>query len=480
MAGFTSNSVDLGWQPIAVPAVCLLISFLGYSSQWLFYYADNLDPGPLAKNELYIINGLLACLWLTYYEACTVDPGRFVFPMRKPSPPPSPRGRGEKTNNNTAANKRKQNGKPLQPFRWCRKCKAPKPARAHHCRHCKTCIPRMDHHCPWTANCVSYTSFPQFMRFLVWTNVTLAYYIGWLIYPRFRALYDNRDLPSYLGPSVPVLIHLTLLMLVGVITEFALLVMLVSTGKSWVVNTTMIESWEIEKHEALLSRGQAGCMTCPHPNDEASDFEEDHCPEQIEFPYDVGFFANMAQAMGSNIPLLWFLPIFGSTTELDTDQSKPGWSWPENGFNDQYGMWPPVDPEKQRRDRALYGAEADAERLREFEETHKDISDEQMKAAFRARQEADIARQKARLLAELEEVEGYDIVETDGWTNANGEKLADYGVEDDTDSPGPEERLVDDGPQVIEIAEEEEDIPLGEIIRRRKARAQELDDSRDA
>lgn len=33
--------------------------------------------------------------------------------------------------------------------RWCRKCEAVKPPRAHHCSLCGTCVLKMDHHCPW-------------------------------------------------------------------------------------------------------------------------------------------------------------------------------------------------------------------------------------------------------------------------------------------------------------------------------------------
>jgi len=36
-----------------------------------------------------------------------------------------------------------------QGMRLCRRCKAYKPARAHHCSVCRRCIIKMDHHCPW-------------------------------------------------------------------------------------------------------------------------------------------------------------------------------------------------------------------------------------------------------------------------------------------------------------------------------------------
>ena len=32
--------------------------------------------------------------------------------------------------------------------KYCRKCKAFKPPRAHHCSICGRCIVKMDHHCP--------------------------------------------------------------------------------------------------------------------------------------------------------------------------------------------------------------------------------------------------------------------------------------------------------------------------------------------
>jgi hypothetical protein len=33
--------------------------------------------------------------------------------------------------------------------KWCRKCEAFKPSRAHHCSVCARCNVYLDHHCPW-------------------------------------------------------------------------------------------------------------------------------------------------------------------------------------------------------------------------------------------------------------------------------------------------------------------------------------------
>src|SRR5687767_265367 len=103
MAGFNDAPLI---QVIAVPAVCLLIAFLGYGSQ-LVFQSTTLDPGPPSRTETIVFNSLLLVLWYTYYKAVTVDPGRYVFPEVVEAE-----------------------------GRWCKKCSAPKPLRSHHCRHC--------------------------------------------------------------------------------------------------------------------------------------------------------------------------------------------------------------------------------------------------------------------------------------------------------------------------------------------------------
>lgn len=105
---------------LAVPAVYVLISFLAYSSQWLLLY---LEPYPLERKQLIRFNGLLIALLITYSRSVLVDPGRILAIE-------SGQEKGERVddaNGNKAAQSRK----------WCRKCNAVKPPRAHHCRECK-------------------------------------------------------------------------------------------------------------------------------------------------------------------------------------------------------------------------------------------------------------------------------------------------------------------------------------------------------
>lgn len=246
-------------EKLAIPAVSLLIIFLGYSSQYLFRTADDLDPGPLRSRESIILNTLLLCIWYTYYKTCTLDPGRYVFPSLASrtdggqEPATDSRDDAEKERQRRDELSRRINANPNHYARWCRKCDAPKPPRAHHCRTCARCIPRMDHHCPWTTNCVSLTTFPHFIRFLFYTNLGL-WYLARLLFARFAALWRVRHIPSYLGPSLTSLVHLSLLAGVNLLTAFVLGLLLASTVRNWLFNTTTIEGWEIERHEDLLRR----------------------------------------------------------------------------------------------------------------------------------------------------------------------------------------------------------------------------------
>ena len=56
-------------------------------------------------------------------------------------------------------------------LRFCKKCQARKPDRAHHCSTCRTCVLKMDHHCPWLATCVGLHNYKAFLLFLIYTTL---------------------------------------------------------------------------------------------------------------------------------------------------------------------------------------------------------------------------------------------------------------------------------------------------------------------
>ncbi|KAJ4306343.1 palmitoyltransferase for Vac8p [Collariella sp. IMI 366227] len=60
-------------------------------------------------------------------------------------------------------------------LRFCKKCQARKPDRAHHCSTCRRCVLKMDHHCPWLATCVGLRNQKAFLLFLIYTTLFCIY-----------------------------------------------------------------------------------------------------------------------------------------------------------------------------------------------------------------------------------------------------------------------------------------------------------------
>ena len=108
-------------EAFAIPAVISLISFLSYSSQFLFYF---IEPGPLSHTEALWFNVFVLGIWWCYNLACTTDPGPKGWVGKVVA-------RGIESEENKGEDAQLREG-----LRWCKKCEAPKPPRAHHCRQC--------------------------------------------------------------------------------------------------------------------------------------------------------------------------------------------------------------------------------------------------------------------------------------------------------------------------------------------------------
>ena len=335
----------------------------------------------------------------------------------------------------------------------------------------------MDHHCPWTANCVSHTTFPHFLRFLLSATTGLSLFQSYH-FTRLAHLWSTRDMPSYLGPSLFELALLFATFAVNSITLFALAILLIRNLWCLAVNTTTIEGWEIARHETLLRRARTfgGYLSTPEG-------VKIRITRQ-EFPYDIGFFANIAQGMGSANPLNWLDP-FSTTPSLQS-----GLKFPVNGFESEDKPWPPPDPDRAYRRREM-GEAGPAFTYRDAE-----LSQEETVRAFQARQAEDAVRRRKPFVQRMEALrdnslqrssrddydyghaglkgedldddeddsenaddEGRKYGEGDegeeGWRNSEGERLKDFGVDED-----------------VEFYDEQEDeVPLSVLIKRRQAAA---------
>ncbi|KAF2468225.1 palmitoyltransferase pfa4 [Lindgomyces ingoldianus] len=423
---------------LAVPAVYGLITFLAYSSQWLFLY---LEPHPLSKKQLIRFNVLLICLLISYTQSVVVDPGHV------------PKVAGQETEESDG----KFSGKFRQ--RWCRKCKATKPPRSHHCKECKRCIPKMDHHCPWTSNCVSHTTFPHFLRFLFYATTSMIYLASFL-WARCKVVWDDRDLPSYLGPNIFQLAHLFLLSVTNFVTLFAVGILFIRNIWCLAANTTTIEGWEIERHKTLVRRARyfGGYLDGP-------DGVKVRIQRQ-EFPYDIGIWKNFKQGMGTGNTLAWFWPL------ATTPSIESGLEFETNDLEEPGLQWPPPDPDRINR-RVPHGFDRGEEA---FTYRNAELTPRETIAAFRRRQEADIVRRRKPFVQRVESqvargestgVEGaFDECEDlqgsgagsasgeESWKNSEGERLRDFGVDED-----------------VEFYDED-DLPLGELLARKRMQAE--------
>jgi DHHC palmitoyltransferase len=145
---------------------------------------------------VFITMALLACV--AHFKAMTTDPGA-VPPDAKPLPTTETIANKEDTAANGDAEQQAAPRK-QQHLRLCRRCRAFKPARAHHCSVCKRCIIKMDHHCPW---CVVILSVVHSFFLL------LSHFSHWLVSCLSMNLFlQGQQLCRHWQPQVLFAVHL--------------------------------------------------------------------------------------------------------------------------------------------------------------------------------------------------------------------------------------------------------------------------------
>ncbi|POS86442.1 hypothetical protein EPUL_001526 [Erysiphe pulchra] len=241
---------------------------------------------------------------------------------------------------------------------------------------------------------------------------------------RLFVLWEKRNTPAYLGPPIWALLHMLVVVLLNSVVLLSLSILLCRIVYGLVTNTTMIESWEIERHEELVNRCRKNGGYVYAAGGERILIEHQ------EFPYDIGIWKNLCQAMGTKNIFMWFMP-FGGAPTIDS-----AGNWEVNGFEDEDKFWPPPNPDKfqqhswRQRENSI---KMNTERL--------DMS----VTAYKARQNYDLKRRghvrnilidnslddSSRSLADCSYEEEIGIDGEKGWTNSDGDRLQDFGVDEE-------------------------------------------------
>ncbi|OQV13237.1 Palmitoyltransferase ZDHHC15 [Hypsibius exemplaris] len=192
-------------------------------------------------------------------------------------------------------------------IRYCEKCKAIKPDRAHHCSVCERCIVKMDHH--WINNCVCFNNYKFFILFLAYAML-YCLYISLTDLQYFIKFWKDQLTEGSAKFHILFLFFISTMFMISLCTLFSYHIYLTLT------NRTTIESYR----PPVFSGG-------PDKNG-----------------WSLGGWANFTEIFGDR-KLLWFLPIFSGNghghsfpirvAEEDRDDLLRRSQWSEEGAGDE-------------------------------------------------------------------------------------------------------------------------------------------------
>ncbi|CAX40685.1 palmitoyltransferase, putative [Candida dubliniensis CD36] len=379
-------TVQLKWPILGVIIPCVIIFSLSYGSHYFI-----LQHHLTIKQQL-IYEFYATMIWISYLFAIYTNPGR-VPTNYKPS---SPSTRIEETGNDseglglesredeTLITEEPISGDRCEWIRYCKKCNNYKPPRSHHCKICKQCVLQMDHHCPWTMNCVGNNNLPHFMRFLGW----VIWGTGYLMIQLIKLIinyYENSNMPHYLFNKTE-LVAIIVITPINLFVFATILVLFIRCLINICKGMTQIEIWEWERLELqwsskrlwrlirfnyrklhndkpfpklstwtnTINNGDYGDdvdvddvddvdveLTNLSSNNEEPIVPQNFTIDDLIFPYDLGIWKNLINAM--NYPYMWLIPFAkpksnGYQPEISQDylqDDQLNLPWPPDGIRQQ-------------------------------------------------------------------------------------------------------------------------------------------------
>lgn len=165
--------------------------------------------------------------------------------------------------------------------RFCQKCNAHKPARAHHCRVCDKCILKMDHHCPWINNCVGHNNHKYFLLFLIYAALGITYLLFLCVKTFLETVQREAEIEDFIG-----IFGLTIL--ATIMLPLGLAIVMLLGWQLWLVSDNMT-SIENEEFERLKYNYRKEGKTYKHVN-----------------LYSLGKLANFKTVFGNQISWWWY------------------------------------------------------------------------------------------------------------------------------------------------------------------------------